>query len=170
MQERIYDLPDAPTPLDPDSYIEVLVPDVSSATGYTSCKIKASFLTQRKDYKANLKQSGTSAPTATELINGTGVTPTFSRTGLGVYKLTFVGLFPDSNKLDLSHFTNGEDGRNSLIAVQGGGVLKGYYGLMYSDVDSLLLKCYDASLAPQEMNSLLGGTNTNLAISFSVYP
>ncbi len=42
MDQRIYSLPDAPLPLDADSYYEVLVPDVSSDTGYTSCKIKPS--------------------------------------------------------------------------------------------------------------------------------
>lgn len=162
----------APSPLDLDSWLEIAVPDGASATGYTTCKVKASSLglAPGKTYRANFKQSGTSAPTATELINGTGVTPTFSRTGLGVYKLSFVGLFPDSNKLSLHTFINGEDGRNTIIPVHGGGSIKGYYSLMYSDVDSLLLKCYDLSLAAQEMNSLLGGTGTNLPIEFTVYP
>lgn len=162
----------APSPIDLNSYIEIAVPDGASATGYTTCKVKISSLglMPGKKYKANFKQSGTSAPTATELINSTGITPTFSRTGLGVYKLTFIGAFPDSKKLDLHPFINGEDGRNTLIAVHGGGVIKGYYSLYYSDIDSLLLKCYDLSLAAQEMNGLLGGTATNLPIEFTIFP
>lgn len=172
MDERIYSLPDAPLPLNPLSYYEILVPDGASATGYTSCRVKASDVGAPigKDYLGNFKQSGTSAPTATELVNQTGITPTFSRTGLGVYKLTFVGAFPDANKLSLHPFINGEDGRNTLIPVHGGGSIKGYYSIYYSDVDSLLLKCYDLGLAAQEMNALLGGTATNLPIKFTIYP
>lgn len=162
----------APSPIDLNSWVEIAVPDGASATGYTTCKVKIGSLglSPAKTYRANLKQSGTSAPTATELINSTGITPTFSRTGLGVYKLTFVGAFPDSNKLSLHSFINGEDGRNTIIPVHGVGAIKGYYSLYYSDVDSLLLKCYDDSLAAQEMNSLLGGTATNLPIEFTIFP
>lgn len=162
----------APLPLDADALIEVAVPDIASATGFTTCKVKPSALfgTSVKSYEANYKQSGTSAPTVTELLNNTGVIPTISRTAPGVYKLTFLGLFPDSNKLSLHPFINGEDGRNAMIPVHSGAAIAGFYSLYYSDIDSLILICYNLAHVPQEMHTLLGGTATNLPIKFTVYP
>lgn len=44
-----------------------------------------------KSYRANLSQTGTSAPTATVLENSLSGTPTFSYSGVGDYKITLTG-------------------------------------------------------------------------------
>lgn len=93
MEKRIYDLPNAPLPLDPNSYYEVLIPDGSSATGYTSCKIKPSNISGVKKYKALLSQSGTSAPTVHILENTLSGTPVWSYSSNGVYNATLSNEF-----------------------------------------------------------------------------
>lgn len=92
MDSSILLLPDAPLPLDPDSYYEVLVPDSSSATGYTSCKIKPSNLTGVKRYKALISQSSTSAPTVKILENSIG-SIVWTRSSTGEYYGTLAGVF-----------------------------------------------------------------------------
>lgn len=52
-----------------------------------------------KRYVALLSQSGTAAPTVVELENSLGGTPTFARTGTGVYTLSLTGAFPDATKV-----------------------------------------------------------------------
>lgn len=42
-----------------------------------------------------LAQTGTDVPTLTILENGTGITPVITRTGVGVYRVTATGQFPD---------------------------------------------------------------------------
>lgn len=93
MEQRIYDLPNAPLPLDPDSYYEVLVPDGSSATGYTSCKVKPSSNQPYKKYVALLSQLSTSAPSAVVLENTLGAVPVWSYHSTGNYDLTLSGAF-----------------------------------------------------------------------------
>ena len=93
MEKRIYDLPNAPLPLDKNSYYEVLVPDGSSATGYTSCRIKPSNISGFKKYKALLSQSGTSAPTVHILENTLSGAPVWSYSSNGVYNATLSNEF-----------------------------------------------------------------------------
>ncbi len=161
----------APSPIDQNSYIEIAVPDGASATGYTTCKVKISSLglSPGKKYLANLKQTGTSTPTKTELINGTGITPTLSRPGVGSYKFEFLGLFTDSAKLSLHPFVNGEDGKLTFMPVYNAGAIVGYYTVYYNDVDAILIKTYDAAFAASDISTLLGANN-NLPIEFTVYP
>lgn len=161
----------APSPIDLASYIEVAVPDGASATGFTTCKILLSSLglAPGKSYKANLKQSGTSAPTVTELVNTTALTPTLSRPGVGSYKLAFTSLFTNSAKLIIHGFANGEDGKTTLIPVLSAGSIVGYYTLYYSSSTDLLLKCYDNSFAAADISTILGANN-NLPIEFTVFP
>jgi hypothetical protein len=94
MEERIFNLPNAPLPLDPDSYYEVLVPDGASATGYTSCKIKPGNIDGVKRYKALITQNGSPSvdPTVKVLENTIG-TITQVYTGVGTYTLSSAGLF-----------------------------------------------------------------------------
>ena len=100
MNKRIYDLPDAPLPLDPDSYYEVLIPDGTSASGYTSCKIKPGTLDGFKKYFALITQTGTSAPTVIELVNSTGATFTPYYDGVGAYMLEpSSAIFADHDKV-----------------------------------------------------------------------
>lgn len=47
-----------------------------------------------KVYKALISQSGTSAPTATVLVNSLGVDVVLGRNGVGQYDLTATGAFP----------------------------------------------------------------------------
>jgi len=161
----------AATPIDLDSWMEIAVPDVSSATGYTSCKVKLSSLglTPGKKFLANLKQTGTSTPTKTDLINSTGVTPTLSRPGVGSYKVEFIGLFSNSAKLSLHPFVNGEDGKVTFMPVYNAGAIVGYYTIYYNDIDALLIKTYDASFVAADISTLLGANN-NLPIEFTIFP
>lgn len=55
------------------------------------CAAKAPF--GSKVYTALLTQASTDAPTAVELENTFDVTPSFTRTGEGVYSLTMTGQF-----------------------------------------------------------------------------
>ena len=95
MDQRIASLPHAPLPLDQDSYYEVLVPDISSDTGYTSCRIKPKDLTGVKRYKVLVNQTGTDDPTVTVLENTLGGTPVWSRFASGKNICTLAGAFPD---------------------------------------------------------------------------
>jgi hypothetical protein len=171
MDERIFNLPNAPLPLDPDSYYEVLVPDGASATGYTSCKIKpANIGVAKKVYVCNLKNtSGGFAPIINEFENTTGITPSISRISLGLYEMVFTGLFTSSNKLNMPPFANGEDTAGSMIPIGDGGTIFGYYIIVYKDVNTLQLKTFDASFSPTDLYDLCG-PNTNLPFNFTVYP
>lgn len=92
MDKRIFDLPDAPLPLDPDSYYEVLVPDGSSSTGYTSCKIKPANINGVNVLKLSLVDQGSSNPTGIQHINTLG-TIVLTRQVTGHYRITSSGLF-----------------------------------------------------------------------------
>ena len=92
MEKRIYDLPNAPLPLDQNSYYEVLVPDGSSATGYTSCKIKPANIDGVKTLKLSLVDQGSSNPTGIEHKNTLG-SITLSRQAAGHYRISSSGLF-----------------------------------------------------------------------------
>lgn len=115
MEKRIYDLPNAPLPLDPNSYYEVLVPDVSSATGYTSCKIKPINLTGVKRYVAILSQTGTSAPVATILENTLGGTPSFTYEGVGDYKIVLSGKLTANKRVINFSISRLGDGANGNV-------------------------------------------------------
>lgn len=54
-----------------------------------------------KVYKAKLAQSGTGNITATDLINNTGLTFTYSRSSVGNYSINFSTLLADLNKVDI---------------------------------------------------------------------
>jgi len=161
----------APSPINLASYVEVAVPDGASATGYTTCKVLLSSLglAPGKSYKSTLKQTGTSTPTVTELINTTTVNPTLSRPGTGSYKLEFIGLFTNTAKLIIHGFVNGEDGKTTLIPVYNAGAIVGYYTLYYSSSDALLLKCFDAAFAAADISTILGADN-HLPIEFTIFP
>jgi hypothetical protein len=62
-----------------------------------------------KTYKANLTQTGTSAPTATVFINTLSGTPTFSYVGVGSYELTLTAEFTN-NKTYVIMNTGGKNG------------------------------------------------------------
>lgn len=49
-------------------------------------------------YQAAVSQSGTSAPTGTQLVNSTGTTFTWARTGVGIYTLTASAAVFTANK------------------------------------------------------------------------
>lgn len=55
-----------------------------------------------KVYSALLTQSGTDAPVATVLENTLGGTPVFSYVGVGEYRLTLTGAFPQLKYFSLS--------------------------------------------------------------------
>lgn len=162
----------APMPLNPSSFIEIAVPDVSSATGYTTCKVLLSNIGIEvgKKYACNLKQAtATSTPTINELVNTTSVTPTISRTAPGAYKMTFLGLFTDSNKLHMPPFVNGEDARFTFIPLSDVTGIIGYYTIRYFDIDTILIQMYDNTFAAADLKNLCGA-NCNLPINFTVYP
>lgn len=93
MNKRIFDLPDAPLPLDPDSYYEVLIPDGSSASGYTSCKIKPANILGQKPliYKGLITQVG-SDPTVHETYSDIG-SISFVKDYAGYYKCDMASIF-----------------------------------------------------------------------------
>lgn len=150
MDQRIASLPHAPLPLDQDSYYEVLVPDGSSATGYTSCKIKPSAIFGVKTYKALLSQSSTNAPTIvsngtganTPLVNTLGGTPTLGYVSPGVFSLTLTGAFPQTKT-----FTN----KGSFVS--GTDFAKGYEVYRVDD-NNLYIQTYDVPTSTQENDIL----------------
>lgn len=148
MEKRIYDLPDAPLPLNPNSYYEVLVPDGSSATGYTSCKIKPSNILHYKVYTAIINQSGTSAPTSTVLHNTLSGNVVFSRNTDGQYLGTLSGAF-----------TSGKTFFYAYNYVSGT-----YTELYYNDVNSFTLNSKDGTFTFDD--DLL----QDLQIEIRVYP
>lgn len=96
METRIEDLPNAPLPFDTQSYIEVEVVDPSSATGYTSCKVKAiDFFTNSTalQYKISISQASTSNPTKTVHVNTLPSVPSITRISTGIYDIVCTGNF-----------------------------------------------------------------------------
>jgi hypothetical protein len=84
-----------------------------------------------KTYKANLTQTGTSAPTATVFINTLSGTPTFSYVGVGSYTLTLTGEFA-VNKVTViaNNFPN-----------------DGFVEIFRKDANDIVIKTYNKSLA-----------------------
>lgn len=62
-----------------------------------------------KIYRALLTQSGTNAPTAIVLENTLGITPVFSRVGVGEYRISAIGKFTN-NKTFLKNDYNSIEG------------------------------------------------------------
>lgn len=154
MNKRIFDLPDAPLPLDPDSYYEVLIPDGSSATGYTSCKIKPSNISGVKKYKSLLSQSGTNAPTEINLLNNTGLGITLAYSSVGVYTMDLGALFvPNKTFVMLQQTANELGGGNASIVT-----------LRYDGSTGYIIRTFDDSLSPSNK-----GLNKT-ALLIEVYP
>lgn len=166
MNKRIFDLPDAPLPLDPDSYYEVLVPDVTSKSGYTSCKIKPNNLNGVKVYRAIIsKGAGAVAPTSVILENTLGFVPAFAYDSVGYYTL--------------SH-TNGFDVTKTFInysydkAIPGGETLFQMYAYKYlGDNSTIWVETYKcvvvgSDVTPTYDDSLL--LFRPLMIEILVYP
>jgi len=91
-------------------YIPILVDD--GLGGFTNGICKKSILLGYKSYVATLTQSGTSAPTANELKNDFGSSPSFARTGGGAYTFTLTGLLTE---LKTAVFT-GQNGTDVFYA------------------------------------------------------
>lgn len=138
MDIRIASLPDAPLPLDPDSYYEVLVPDGSSATGYTSCKIKPSIFDGVKRIKSLLSQSGTTPPTEINLLNNTGSSITFGYTSVGVYTMDLGSLFVANKTFVMIQQTANELGGTNAALVT----------LQYDGGTGYIIRTFDDSLSP----------------------
>lgn len=90
MDIRIASLPDAPLPLDPDSYYEVLVPDGASATGYTSCKIKPKDINGKYYFKGLITQ--TSGNPSVDTVSENVGAISFTKDSAGYYKSDFTAL------------------------------------------------------------------------------
>jgi hypothetical protein len=63
---------------------------------YESKKIIKSRILGYKSWSGNISQAGTGAPTANELKNDFGTTPTFAYVGGGAYTLTLTGLLTEA--------------------------------------------------------------------------
>ena len=153
MEKRIYDLPDAPLPLNPNSYYEVLVPDGSSATGYTSCKIKPVNLDCVKRLKLNLVDNGSSDPTKKEYVNTLG-TYSLSRVGAGHYQITSASLFT----LD-----------KTFIQVSATGVVNAP-NITYYCTDASTIEIYARDSTNTLADGLLSEDNTYTSVLIEVYP
>ena len=80
-----------------DKWINPFVPNdrVQAQFGHLNAIVdELNQVVPYKVYTALLNQTGTDAPVATVLENTLGGTPTWSREGVGQYKITLTGLLP----------------------------------------------------------------------------
>lgn len=160
----------APLPLDPDSLMEVAVPDVSSSTGYTTRKIKPFDITNSGFliYKVLMSQVGTENPTIVALKNSLG-NIVWTRTGVGQYLGTLDGAFTAPKKPYIEGFSNGENGTSFIYRpIVSAGVITGYYTVFIESNDAIRIKLMDPSGAAREFSTLL--SSTSIPLSIEVYP
>lgn len=159
MDTRIFDLPNAPLPLDPNSYYEVLVPDGSSATGYTSCKIKPINLGARpyKSYVFLLDQAGTDVPVPAELENSLTDPPVFSRSGVGRYLITSTDFV--IGKVHISGMTDWNGNGSTVIPIWDESAIIGYIEIYCNQTTNLIgFESFDATFTRVDLSTLIGVT------------
>jgi len=81
-------------------YIFDKIDEILQVTNESAAAI-AALPVQPKVYKATLTQTGTDAPVATKFGNTFSGTPIWSYEGVGVYKLTLAGEFPDETNVSI---------------------------------------------------------------------
>lgn len=122
--------------------------------------------TSYKKYTALLTQTGTDAPVATVLENTLGGTPVWTRTALGVYRITLTGTFTE-NKTLVEGFGN-SDGTAGIYKPTFGGTM-GAYTLIRVDANYIQLQTYNDTITGQLEFSAILGVNS-IPIEIRVYP
>lgn len=116
-------------------------------------------------YKANLSQTTTAAPTATEFVNTFSVDPVFTRVGTGLYRLYIADAFPDEERIF---------GLNQQVLASSSGTTLSFVRVSWDDESepsgsSLIIYTFDRNMqngTEQAADSLLNRT----PFEITVYP
>lgn len=154
MDIRIPAIPTEGTaPIDKESYLEVAVPDGSSASGYTSQKVKLKNLSYVKTLKLSFIDNLTADPTSIEHVNTLG-TVTLVRNSAGHYTIQSSGLFTLSKTFILLSATSVVNSPN----------------ITYYQTDASNIEIYARNSAGTLTDGILSEDDTHTNILIEVYP
>lgn len=111
-----------------------------------------------KSYVTSITQSGTSAPSPAILQNTLSGTPSWSRVGAGIYRLTLSGEFLDGKTYCQGMVSLGSPTTPAFVLFGVTGI-EGYMYINRENDNSIRLTSVNASLVPTELNTLLGSGN-----------